>query len=383
MGVQDLLRNIEPLTRKANIYALARGRRIGVDGHVMLHRLAYHHAQSIVVDGDFQPLALDFVQQFHMIIGKGVDVLLVFDGAPTPAKGETDQSRALRQAKAFAALQYDGADPDPKLLRAAVKLGWQAVRPTIAELRKAGISYIIAPYEADAELNLLCREKKIWAVVTVDADFIVHGMQRVFFKVNWRSGKSIFYSRELLENPTKWPETEAHHTPFLKVIRGAGLPATLCYALVCGCDYGTKVKGVGPKKAIKILQAAAAESGMDVLKDPALAIPSLARQIAGFADNAFDEQEWSVKANQAVIVFQNALAYHPGSEQVVTVRGEHCVPASLKWSFLGAPIPDEQAPLRALGLIDPRGQHVQLPPVSSRANGQRCAADISWRGLDM
>ena len=76
MGVQDLLKLVDPLLRKGNIFALARGRRIGIDGHVILHRLAYHHAHSIVVDNDFGPLARDTVQTFQMILGKGVDVLV-------------------------------------------------------------------------------------------------------------------------------------------------------------------------------------------------------------------------------------------------------------------------------------------------------------------
>ena len=41
MGVQDLLKLVDPLLRKGNIFALARGRRIGIDGNVILNRLAY------------------------------------------------------------------------------------------------------------------------------------------------------------------------------------------------------------------------------------------------------------------------------------------------------------------------------------------------------
>ena len=189
MGVRDLLKNVDPLLRKANFYALARGKRVAADGHYLLHLLAYHHAQSIVVDRDFKPLALEFLQLVQTIQGRGVELILTFDGAPTPAKSETDQARALRRAKAIAALQYDGAEADPRLLRAAISLGWKAVEPTLAELRKFGVPYIVAPYEADAQCELLLKLGQVWAIVTCDSDFITHGMSRVFFKVNWKSGR--------------------------------------------------------------------------------------------------------------------------------------------------------------------------------------------------
>ena len=122
MGVPELLKRVDPLLCKTNIYSVARDKRLGIDGHVWMHMLAYHHGQSIVVDNDYSPLALEFVQLCHQILGKGIDLIIVFDGAPTPAKGETDEGRAFRRAKAFAQLTFDGAEADPRLLRAAIKL---------------------------------------------------------------------------------------------------------------------------------------------------------------------------------------------------------------------------------------------------------------------
>ena len=146
--------------------------------------LAYNSAQSIVVDKNFGPLAQAFLQQCFMVQGHGVELIFVFDGAPTPAKQVTDQGRQARRAKAVAQLHLD-QDPDPKTLRAAVSLGWPAMEAVINLLREHGIPYIVAPYEADAQLALLCRQGLIWAAATVDSDFIVHGLSNIFFRVNW------------------------------------------------------------------------------------------------------------------------------------------------------------------------------------------------------
>ena len=276
MGVTGLLPQLGPLIRHGNIYAAASGRRVGVDGHVWLHQLAYAHAQSIVLDRDYKPLAADFLQRAQEALGHGIDLVFVFDGAPTPAKRETDTGRAVRRAKAIAALQYNITEPDQKLLRAAVGLGWPAVTAVIRQLRKAGIAYIVAPHEGDAQLAYLQQLGLVWGVTTVDSDFIVHGMTNVFFNVNWRTGKCRRWERKSAEDPSSWPESREPITPFLSLLRGAGLGLVTCFALVNGCDYGTKVHGVGTKTSIHLLQMVAEEHGVLSLRGPDTAVPLLA-----------------------------------------------------------------------------------------------------------
>ena len=77
-------------------------KRVGIDAHVCLHKLAYAHSQSIVIDGDDYkpPLALDFAQEAQIVMGRGIELMFVFNGRPTPAKLETDQASQVRRAKA-------------------------------------------------------------------------------------------------------------------------------------------------------------------------------------------------------------------------------------------------------------------------------------------
>jgi len=82
MGLKDLLPELGPLVCMSNIYAVARGRRVDVDGHVWLHQLAYAHAQSIALDRVYQPLAINFLQQAHVALGRGLELLFVFDVPP-------------------------------------------------------------------------------------------------------------------------------------------------------------------------------------------------------------------------------------------------------------------------------------------------------------
>ena len=123
---------------RANVFELSKGRRIGVDGHVWLHNLAYQHAESIVVLHDYRSLARDFLQRAVTAQGYGCQLLFVFDGAPTPAKSETDQARQVRRQKAMQQVMYEEV-PDAKTLRAAVSLGWEAVKAVLIELTISGL----------------------------------------------------------------------------------------------------------------------------------------------------------------------------------------------------------------------------------------------------
>ncbi len=184
MAVGKLLQYVGPLLRNTNIYAVAAGQWVGVDGHVWLHNFAYHWAEDILYRQDYTPLAREFLQQAQFVIGHGLKLLFVFDGAPTPAKYSTDQQRQRRRQEAYSRVVFgEDSTPSSAAVKAALTLGWPAVKAVISLLRTQGIPYIVAPYEADAQVALLAQSGHVWAAATIDSDFIIHGIERVFFRV--------------------------------------------------------------------------------------------------------------------------------------------------------------------------------------------------------
>jgi exonuclease-1 len=51
-------------------------------------------------------------------------------------------------------------------------------------LRASGIDYIVAPYEADAQLAYLERRGTIDGIITEDSDLLVFGCKTVLYKMN-------------------------------------------------------------------------------------------------------------------------------------------------------------------------------------------------------
>lgn len=51
--------------------------------------------------------------------------------------------------------------------------------PTPQALKEVGVSFIVAPYEADAQMAYLALHGDVWAVVTEDSDLLAYGCPRV------------------------------------------------------------------------------------------------------------------------------------------------------------------------------------------------------------
>lgn len=50
--------------------------------------------------------------------------------------------------------------------------------------RIPGVRYVVAPYEADAQLGFLARNGQVDAVITEDSDIMLFGCNRVVFKLD-------------------------------------------------------------------------------------------------------------------------------------------------------------------------------------------------------
>jgi exonuclease 1 len=66
----------------------------------------------------------------------------------------------------------------------AIEINQQMVRRLTSELARLNIKYIVAPYEADAQLAFLYKDRQIDLVITEDSDLLLFGVTKVFFKMD-------------------------------------------------------------------------------------------------------------------------------------------------------------------------------------------------------
>ena len=105
-------------------------------------------------------------------------------------------------------------------------------------MKKIGIEFVVAPYEADAQLAYLCQKGIIAAVITEDSDLLPFGCSRVIFKLD-KDGKG----------------TEINQSDFgcIKEMRMWTIDRFRQMCILSGCDYLPSPPGIGLKKAMKLL----------------------------------------------------------------------------------------------------------------------------------
>ena len=123
-----------------------------------------------------------------MLIHFGVTPFLVFDGDYLPSKASTETERARRRDESRkAGLEfYRLGKPAQaqKELQKAVDVTPEMAGQLIKELKKLGVQYVVAPYEADAQLAYLEKRGLIQGVLSEDSDLLVFGVKCLLTKLD-------------------------------------------------------------------------------------------------------------------------------------------------------------------------------------------------------
>lgn len=113
-------------------------------------------------------------------------------------------------------------------------------------MRAEGIQYVVAPYEADAQLAYLERAGVVDAILTEDSDLLVFGSQNVLFKLDSVAATVTSISRSDFGSVTA---------------AGGGISLVgwsdvqfRAMAILSGCDYLPSIPGVGLKTAWSLLR---------------------------------------------------------------------------------------------------------------------------------
>ena len=112
----------------------------------------------------------------------------------------------------------------------------------------AGIEYVVSPYEADAQLAYMHKIGQIDYVVTEDSDLVLYDCGNIVNKLNQSGYCELLQVKNdnLLYNNSDTEEVE----DFIRLSQ----EQKIWMSLMVGCDYLEKVRGVGLKKGIDLIQ---------------------------------------------------------------------------------------------------------------------------------
>merc|ERR1712226_277854 len=106
-------------------------------------------------------------------------------------------------------------------------------------LRLMGIPVVEAPSEAEATCAALCRDGKVYAAATEDADCLTFGT-KILIR-NLMAAES--QKRQILEVSLERALEQLNIT----------MDQFIDFCILSGCDYCDTIKGVGPSTAIKLV----------------------------------------------------------------------------------------------------------------------------------
>jgi flap endonuclease-1 len=281
MGIQGLMKLIAeeaPNSYKELNLDEFTGRKIAIDASMAMYQFLIAVRSSGTNGGYSAMLTNDagevtshiqgMLTRTIKIMACGVKPVYVFDGKPPQMKGGELAKRMAKRAKAEADLavakEQGNVEDVDKYSSRLVKVSRQHNEDCKELLRLMGVPVVEAPCEAEAQCAELARAGKVYATNTEDMDALTFRTPKLLRRMTFSgSGKS--QKQTVVE------------LDFEKVIAGLGLAyeefVDLC--ILCGCDYCTTIKGIGPKTALKLIREhKSIENVLKVLsKEPRFVIP--------------------------------------------------------------------------------------------------------------
>ncbi|KAF3912872.1 hypothetical protein AA313_de0205606 [Arthrobotrys entomopaga] len=244
MGINGLLPTLKSIQQPVHI-RIWKGKTVAVDAYGWLHRGTISCAIDLALGKPTTKYVEYAMHRVRMLQHYGVTPYIVFDGDYLPGKKGTEIDREKRrQASRETGLELLrlGRTSQAHLeLQKAIDVTPQMARNLIEELKKANVPYIVAPYEADAQMAYLEKIGEVSAILSEDSDLLVFGAQCLLTKLD-QYGNCVAIYRSDFPRATEikvagWTDSEFRRM-----------------AILSGCDYLSNIPKMGIKTAYKFVR---------------------------------------------------------------------------------------------------------------------------------
>ncbi|NXX25075.1 EXO1 Exonuclease, partial [Nicator chloris] len=331
MGIQGLLQFIKEAAEPSHVKKY-KGLTVAVDTYCWLHKGAYACAEKLA-RGEPTDLYVAFCMKLvHMLLSFGIKPILVFDGCTLPSKKEVEKARRERRQasllKGKQLLQEGRLSEARECFGRSVNITHAMAHEVIKAARAQGVDYIVAPYEADAQLAYLNKSGMVQAIITEDSDLLAFGCKKVFLKID-KFGNGLEIDQARLGN--------------CKQLGNVFTEEKFRYmCILSGCDYLPSIHGIGLAKACKLLKLA---NNPDIIK----VIKKMGQYLKM---NITVPEEYIQGFTRANNTFLYQLVFDPVNRKLVPLNayGDDIDPETL--TYAGRHVGDDTAFQIAVGNID-------------------------------
>jgi flap endonuclease-1 len=195
-----------------------------------------------------------FYRTTRLIADYALKLVVVFDGTPPPRKAQEiarrragrekyEEERVAALARGDLATAYGKATMTSRLTR-------EMIAEARELLRLLGVPTVQAPSEGEAQAaHMAASSPAIWAAASKDYDSLLFGAPRLvrFLTIS---------GREFLPSQNRFRPIEPETIDLDQLLAGWGLSREqlVDLAILVGNDFHDGIKGIGPKKALKLVQ---------------------------------------------------------------------------------------------------------------------------------
>ncbi|KAM0525458.1 hypothetical protein ACHAPE_000163 [Trichoderma viride] len=355
MGVSGLLPILKSIQRPTELKKF-KGETLAVDGYGWLHRAAYSCAPELAQGKPTKKFINAALHRVRMLKHFGVTPYMVFDGDYLPSKAATEESRAKkREEKLKIANEYLKAGKSSQAVQEfqkCIDITPEMASALIQELKKMDIPYVVAPYEADAQLVYLERIGLVGGILSDDSDLLVFGAKRLLTKLDQYGNcieinrRDFCACREI--SLTGWSDTEFRRM-----------------AIMSGCDYLNGLPGVGLKTAYRLLRKS---------KSPERIVRMLQFDGKRISEN------YLTLFYQAELTFLHQWVFCPTEKKLVHLTELDANRTAEEMPFIGSYVEPEMARKIASGDVDPITKlPIALPVSPSKRRHSQLATPTETR----
>jgi len=255
MGIKGLMKFLQEAApksiREIQSPQAFTGRLLAIDASMCLYQFMIMIRENH--SGSYQNLTNEAGEVTSHIIGmltrtiklmeNGIKPVYVFDGKPPELKlGELEARRAKREvatANLQTAMEAGDQEQILKATKGTVRVSREQNEQTKELLRLMGIPVVNAPSEAEATCAALCRDGKVYAAATEDADCLTFGTKTLVR--NLMAAES--QKKTILEVSLERVLEQLNIT----------MVQFIDFCILSGCDYCDTIKGVGPSTAMRLI----------------------------------------------------------------------------------------------------------------------------------
>ncbi|XP_017125289.1 flap endonuclease 1 [Drosophila elegans] len=247
LGLSKLIADLAPQAIRESEIKNFFGRKVAIDASMCLYQFLIavrsEGAQLATVNGDPTSHLMGMFYRTIRLLDNGIKPVYVFDGKPPDLKSGELAKRAERREEAEKALKAatDAGDDAgiEKFNRRLVRVTKEHAKEAKELLTLMGVPYVDAPCEAEAQCAALVKAGKVYATATEDMDALTFGSTKLLRYLTYSEAR-------------KMPVKEFSYE---KLLEGLSINSRefidLCILL--GCDYCESIKGIGPKRAIELI----------------------------------------------------------------------------------------------------------------------------------